>query len=142
MPAFADVYALAPDRSASLIRRFLDQFAPLREETAEGYEMPRFAESPDRLFGRAEELVDHLAAHPSEPYSVYWRNLGGGPPFVMAFFTTDGAVILGLSCVEHESAEWLSRLRVFAGPGPHCTLFEQAPPDSAAEFRLLAEAAA
>ena len=142
MPAFADVYALAPGRSASLIRRFLDHFAPLREEAAESYEVPRYAERPDHLFGRAEELVDHLVANTSEPHGVYWRNLGDGPPFVMAFFTTDGAVILGLSSVEQESASWLSRLRSFVGPSPHCTLFEQPPPDSAAEFRALAEAAA
>jgi hypothetical protein len=142
MPEFADTYVLAPERSAALVARFLDHFAPRREEAAVDYSVPQFADVPARHFGRAEELVEYLVGHPSEPHGVYWRNLGDGPPFVMAFFTSDGAVILGLSCVEPEAPAWLSRLRAFAGPGPHCTLFEQPPPDSAAEFRALAEAAA
>jgi hypothetical protein len=45
-----------------------------------------------------------------------------------------------VSCVERESAAWLSRLRAFAGHGPYCTLFEQPPPDSAAAFLALAAA--
>ena len=36
MPFYADVYVLVSDRSASLIARFLDHFAPSREETADG----------------------------------------------------------------------------------------------------------
>ena len=52
----------------------------------------------------------------------------------MAFFTTDGAILLGLSCFEGEAWVRLKELRSFAGAKSGCILFEQPPPDSAAEF--------
>ena len=65
--------------------------------------MRHYADSPIRSFAGSEELVEYLATHPNEPHGIYWRNLGHGPPFVMAFHTPDGAVILGVSCVEEET---------------------------------------
>jgi hypothetical protein len=135
MPPYADVYVLAPERSAALIARFLEHFTPDAEEVVDdGYGVPQFSDTPARHFRRAEELVEHLAAHPSESYGVYWRNLGAGPAFAMAFFTTDGAIILGLACLEGEAEARLTELQSFAGSKSGCILFEQPPPDSAAEF--------
>lgn len=135
MPPYEDVYVLAPERSAALIARFLERFAPCAEEVVDdGYGVPRFSDTPARHFRRAQELVEHLASHPSEPYGVYWRNLGAGPAFAMAFFTADGAIILGLSCLEGEAKAWLTELQSFAGSKSGCILFEQPPPDSASAF--------
>jgi hypothetical protein len=139
MPPYSDVYVLAPGRSAAVIARFLERFAPMSEEVVDEYEVPRFAASPSYQFRRAAELVEHLAAHPYEPHGIYWRNLGAGPAFAMAFFTTDGAILLGLSCVEGEAEAWLKELRTFAGAESGCIMFEQPPPDSADEFgRMIA----
>ena len=55
----------------------------------------------------------------------------------MLFFTSDGALILGLSVVERED-EWFSRLKEFAGSEVGCITFETAPPATAGEFRQLA----
>jgi hypothetical protein len=137
MPGYADTYVLTFDRSATLIVRFLERFARCREEVAEVYEVPQYSDSPTHRFHRAADLVEYLAGCPSEPHAVYWRNLGQGPAITMAFFTNDGAVILGLFCAEDEAETWLTELRKFAGPGPGCILFEQPPPVSAAEFRAL-----
>ncbi len=138
MPPYSDAYLLVSDRSATAIARFLDHFVPNREEVADGYEVPQYADAPDHHFRRVEELIAYLEGHALEDYGIYWRNTGEGPAFAMAFFTSDGAVILGLACIEDEATAWLTELRAFAGSGPCCILFEQPPPDSAAAFRALA----
>ena len=138
MPPYADVYVIAPERSAAVITQFLAYFTPYREEVvADGYWVPRFSDTPAGQFRRAEDLVEYLVDHPSEPYGIYWRNLGEGPALAMVFFTTDGAILLGLSCLEADAEAGLTQLRSFAGAESGCILFEQPPPDSAAEFRRM-----
>lgn len=138
MPPYADIYALAPRRTTDVVRQFLARFAPEREEMTENYEVPQYETAAVLSFDSADALIDDLASNRTVPYSIYWKNTGSdGPAFVMAFFTTDEALILGLSCVEEDSLRWLDALTDFAGTSAACVLFEQPPPDSAAEFLRL-----
>jgi hypothetical protein len=139
MPGYYDVYALAPKRTAHEVERFLDRFAPKREAMADEYEVPRYSDNPVVVFRRDADLVAYCVTHPCEPHSMYWRRLGDGDPArVMAFFTPDEGLILGLSVVA-ESDQWLVELLAFAGSDVGCMLFEDPPPNTAKEFRALAE---
>ena len=135
---FYDVYVLSPKRSAEMIDRFLGRFAPVREESADEYCVPRFSDTPEHLFRRASELIDFCVIHPREPQGIYWRSVAArDPAHAMAFFTTDAALILGLS-VSADSDRWLAKLLAFTSAEVGLVLFEDPPPDTAAEFRALA----
>jgi hypothetical protein len=138
MPGYCDIYALSAIRTADVVERFLNRFAPQREAMADEYEVPRYSDSPAIVFRRDTELVAYCVAHTSEPHSMYWRRLGAGDPaHVMVFFTPDEGLILGLSVVA-ESDHWLAKLLAFAGSDVGCVLFEDPPPDTARDFRALA----
>jgi len=107
---------MAPERSASLALRFLDQFIPNREETwdpadpADVLGLPRGSS--------LEEIVRFLERHVDRDYSMYFRNSADGSPyFAIMAYRRDGSLILGLSTVEGErmaEAE-LRRLEQFSG---------------------------
>lgn len=138
MPAYYDVYALAPARTAGAVDRFLTRFAPAREPAADDYPVPRFADPPAAVLRTPGELVAFCVARPAEPYAVYWRCLGDGDPaHAMAFFTADGGLILGLSVVEAPE-RWLADVRAETGGGVGWVGFEKPPPDTAREFATLA----
>jgi len=138
MPPYADVYALSPSRTTEAVDHFLDRFAPSREEVTNEYEVPQYEATPVACFGRAADVIAFLADHPDEPYSLYWRNTAAdGPAFVMTFFTTDGAIILGLSCAEEQAEHWLSELKAFAKANVGSRAFEQPPPETTVEFLRL-----
>jgi hypothetical protein len=131
------VYVLSPVRSAKAAERFLETFAPQREQSADDYEFPEYAEQPQLVVKSAREAIQHCEWHPSEAHSIYFRNLGDGPAHVMLFFTSDGALIFGLSVVERED-EWFSRLKEFATSNVGYITFEAAPAATAGAFRELA----
>ncbi len=142
MPGYYDVYALATTRTTDVAERFLAHFAPEREESADDYTIPQFGDSPSHVFDRANEVIAYCVSHVTEPQSIYWRCLrDSDPAHAMVFFTTDGALLLGLAVVTDED-QWLKDLQAFAGSNVGCVLFEEAPPDSAEEFRRLVSRAA
>jgi hypothetical protein len=142
MSGYYDVYALATARTTDEVQRFLAHFAPEREESADDYTIPRFSDSPLYVFDRANEVIEYCVSHLTEPQSIYWRCLReSGPAHAMVFFTTDGALLLGLSVITDED-QWLKDLKAFAGSNVGCVLFEEAPPDSAEEFRRIISGAA
>jgi hypothetical protein len=138
VPGYYDVYALAPHRTVEAVERFLARFAPAHEPAADEYEVPRYADAPAIVFRTPGELVAYCVGHPAEPHGVYWRCLGGGDPArAMVFFTTDGALILGLS-VASDADRWLAELLAATGSAVGWVGFEEPPPDSASEFAALA----
>jgi hypothetical protein len=112
-------------------------FAPQREQTAVEYEFPEYAEKPLVIKRSAHEAIQYCEDHPSEAHRLYFRNLGSGPSHAMLFFTSDGALILGLSVSEHEE-EWFARLKEFAASEIGYITFESAPAATAGAFRELA----
>ncbi len=141
MPPYADVYVLSPGRSAAVAERFLDMFVPQREQSAAEYEFPQYADKPVVTVKSASEAIQHCEDHVSEAHSFYFRNLGPGPAHAMVFFTSDCALILGLSVIDHEE-EWFVRLKEYAGSEVGYISFETAPAATAGAFRELAASVA
>jgi hypothetical protein len=137
VPPYCDVYVLSPERSATAAERFLDTFAPKREQSAEEYVFPQFAEQPLRALKSAREAIQYCEIHSGEAQSLYFRNLGAGPAHAMLFFTSDGGLILGVSVVDQEN-EWITRLKEYVGTEFGYIAFESPPAATAAEFRELA----
>ena len=137
MPPYSDVYVLAPMRSAEAIEAFLSRFAPSRDEPDEIYSVPQFADSPSRSFPTLLALLRYLDDHPQEPYALYWRNRGEGPPFVMVFHTADGGLILGISVEEPDADGWSTQLMEFSGSRTCLLRLEEPPPDTKQTFRVL-----
>lgn len=96
---FADCYVLARLRTRDFILSFLDRFLPQRQEYTDAYEVPQFGEHPELILPSAEALLDYLEHHRREVHAVYWFNPQEVPfRAAMALFTSDGQVILGLTC--------------------------------------------
>ena len=140
MAGYYDIYVLARERSAGIASRFLEEFAPRREQSAVEYEFPQYSDQPNLILTMAEDAIRHCVEHPSASQSFYFRNLGDGPAHVMLFFTEDGGLILGLS-VEQDPDGALFRLRIHARSEHGFVTFEEPPPATADEFRRLASAA-
>ena len=137
MTGYYDVYCLAPARTGGTVGSFLERYAPAREAAADEYELPQYADEPDRVFSSVDQIIAHCVSHPTEPYSIYWRCLNeGDPAHAMAFFTLDGAVILGLSVRDHAPA-WLDNMKSAIGGTAGWIGFETPPPDTAGEFLAL-----
>lgn len=122
-----ELYALAPDRSAAFVRAFLDRFLPDRRAGAEGYPVPAYADVPGHVFATDDDLIRYLEAHSAEDYSLYWHDAHVEGRMAMAFFTVDGAVIVGLAEPEAEATQRLRELAGFAGT-PHAMVGWEAPP--------------
>lgn len=99
---FADCYVLAHRRTREFIMAFLDQFLPRREEYTDEYEVPQFAEHPVIVFQTAGQLLDYLEHAPHTVHAVYWYNPQEEQlRAAMCLFTSDGQVIVGLTCESH-----------------------------------------
>jgi len=135
----SDCYVLAPDRSAYLALKFLDQFVPFREPTWDAADpVDVLGVSPDSSF---EGILEFLEQHVDRDYSMYLRNTGAGSPYyAILAYREDGSVIFGLSGDEDEQAalELLGRLEGFAGSAGYWSV-EEAPAGSRGEFRARVE---
>jgi hypothetical protein len=131
---FYDIYVLSADRTRGAIDRFLDHFAPQREESATEYEVPQYASAPTSVFQHAHEIIDYCVVHPHAAHAIYWRSLAAGDPaHVMVFFTLDAGMILGMS-VSRDPQRWLDTLLAFAESDSGYVGFEEPPPTTIAEF--------
>jgi hypothetical protein len=136
---FYDVYVLSADRARIAIDRFLDRFAPQHEESASEYEIPQYSSPPVSVFRHAHELVDYCVVHQHEAHAIYWRrSAAGDPAHVMVFFTSDAAVIFGMS-VSRDPQRWLDTLLEFAKSDSGYVGFEEPPPTTIAEFHAACE---
>ncbi len=96
---FADCYVLTNKRTKEFILTFLDTFLLNRQEYAGAYEIPQFSDHPTIIFHSANELMEYLEQNKKEPHAIYWYSeeeaqLRGA----MCLFTSDGQIILGLTC--------------------------------------------
>jgi hypothetical protein len=135
----ADVYVLAPERSAALVGSFLGRFLPHREPAAAEYEIPQYASSPEVVFNNAAELIRVCEARHNLRHAIYWnhRDLAGEPRAAHVFFLSDGGMVLGLSTADSEPTRWdqlLAELKEFTGSRIGYLTVETPPADSIAEF--------
>ena len=92
-----EVYALAAARTRETIQRFVERFGPVGTPTVDAYPYPQFDALPTRSFGSLDPLLEFLETHPEAEYSVYWPAVRASawPRPLMAFFGTDGALVIG-----------------------------------------------
>lgn len=132
-----DCYVLATTREPIGVLRFLDRFLPKRRATRSEYELPDHAGEPESILGSEADILAYLRDNPAEPYALYWNSLAEGQPRrAMAFFTSDDAVILGLSCdsSEQDARDWLSAAKGFLGSEVGTFWVESPAPKSAETF--------
>jgi hypothetical protein len=116
---FADCYVLTDQRTTAFLHSFLDAFIPNRQEYARSYEIPQFAEQPDRVLSSANELMAYLEQNRETPHAIYWSNKTEEKLYgAMCIFTTNGKVIVGLICETaypdtNTEREYLNRLMAF-----------------------------
>jgi len=99
------------------MEQFLNEFLPSREEAADEYEFPQYADSPEVTFRSADEALDKCIAEQGTDYGIYWRALGNAKPeHAMLFFLEDGHVIYGLSTDDsypEYATELLNKMKSF-----------------------------
>jgi hypothetical protein len=135
MNGWFDVYALSPDRSRESVLRFLDRFLPRRSESAADYVVPNNSDLPEFHFDNAAELLAHLETHPRQSHAIYWLSeMPDDPRCAMAFPTSDGQMVYGLS-VEENERRFLADLMAFLNTADGYIDVETPPPDSAAAFQ-------
>ena len=133
-----DIYVLAAERTLEAAKRFMREWAQEFRPAASEYEFPQYADKPVFVYSSPADLIKNLVEAPAEPHGLYWNNPARG--FVrtsMLFFTTDGAMIVGLS-VEGDQPPLLEEtLRALAltvsGRVGYCA-YETPPPDTVSEF--------
>lgn len=99
MGYFADIYVIKQSRSKKMGIDFLNHFLPLREERAEEYFIPQYADNPTQQFSNAGDLMTYLETHPEYSNRIYWTNKNKINPnkHGMIFYTKDGNMIFGIS---------------------------------------------
>ena len=138
---YFDVYVLARQRSADAAIEFLDHFAPIREQLDGDYSFPQYSGTSEVVFDKPMDAIHYCEKHPAESQSLYFQNLRSGPVHAMIFFTSDGEMIFGLSVPEGDDGlekDCLNQLKEFARTSIGYIDFEAPPPDTAAEFKVLA----
>lgn len=138
---FADCYVLNSNRSCEFLNEFLNHFLPHREESADKYLLPQYAEVPGSIFTNIDELIHYLELNKNEPYGIYWRNTLENEHIkgAMCFFTVDAKLILGLYCntlfpnmdIENRI---LQEMKTFCKSEKALIFYEEPAPDNEMEF--------
>jgi hypothetical protein len=138
-----DIYALAPERSATAVERFLTRFLPHRERTAVDYEVPAYSNAPVAVFASPEELIAYCGDHPEAEQRVYWLNREADDPrSAHVFFLPDGGLVFGLSVAGESNsawAWWLQELQAHTGAAHGYWTGECPPKNTVAEFVAVAQ---
>ena len=92
-----EVYALCAARTRGAVERFAARFGPAGAPAVDAFEYPQFDPAPTRRFDSLASLLDFLESSPDVAYSLYWpaADAPAPPRPLMAFFTADGALVLG-----------------------------------------------
>ena len=142
MPAYADIYVLSSDRTVACAVRFLDRFLPRRAQTADEFEIPQYAETPDVVHPNALPVMERCCREHSLPYNLYWRALDGRKPgYAMILYLVDGTVVYGLSTEEDDGAlalRLLQEIQAFLSSSEGFIGHEATPSfDTAEQFRRI-----
>ena len=137
MPEYADIYALASERTERAITEFLDHFLPGRVESADEYEIPQYSSSPTIVYTKASDLIRHCCDNSNEVHTVYWRS-DIQPEHAMVFFLGDGGLIFGVStpAEDHQRVDLVAdNLGRFLNTEEVIVTYEDLPPESSEGFR-------
>jgi len=135
-----EIYVLCKDRSKALVLAFLEHFLPNREEVAEDYPYPEYADSPKHVYDDCEEILGVLEQDKNESYSLYWDDTSNGEVrSAMVFYTEDASMIAGVTVASGKEEAWLRKLSDCLGGGYGYVGFDAPPPETKAEFIDLCE---
>ena len=96
-----ELYVLSRSRSLKYALKFLDRFLPERSPVAEEYFFPEFSDEPIDIYQEDVEVITKLECEKKEGYSIYWDSKSDREiSQAMLFFTTDGAMIVGLAVTD------------------------------------------
>ena len=140
-----DIYALAPERCAAAVERFLDRFLPHRDRADSDYSVRLTKDKPARIFATADEMTAFCESQAGADARAYWVNRRAGDPHsAHVFFLSDGGLVLGLSVAALDEAawnQWLDELRAFTGAEYGYWTGECPPEDRIVEFVAVAKKA-
>ena len=138
-----DIYALAPERSAAAVERFLARFLPDRDRAADDYWVQLGGVNPVAEFDTPEGMARFCEAHPEAEARAYWNGRGDADPHsAHVFFLPDGGLVFGLSVAAPDQAAWdcwLAELQAFTGAEYGYWTGECPPEDTVAEFVAVAQ---
>lgn len=137
MPYYADCYVLVHSRNPALVEQFLERYLPgSRQETADEYEIPQYADEPRMIFRNASKLMDYLKEQPNEVQCIYWSSLDAtNTTHVSVHYTSDGAMIFGVAVpAKTEEKSILNDLMRWVDTTVGYITYEEPPPDPTAEF--------
>lgn len=141
MGQYIDSYFLVNNRDSSIVRKFLDEFFPCREEATEDYPVPEYNDNPIAVYKDIEDLYSYLEEHANETYSLYWYNSIEDSLLknAMAFYTDDKKIIVGVSITgnspeDMKAIEYYLNISTFLGSDVGCITVEEAPPVNSLEF--------
>ncbi len=98
MPEYADIYVLAKDRSIRSAENFLDEFLPKRENSADEYELPQYADDPEEIYPVPLPVLKQCESNSSLEYRFYWRATNHRKPeHAIIIYLNDGEVVYGVS---------------------------------------------
>jgi hypothetical protein len=138
-----EAYVLLRNRKYERCKAFLEHFVPARQELAEDYPVPEFAEEPVKLCRGEDEILRFLAGT-RDSYSIYWSNAVDDAKVkqAMVFFLSDGSMILGLAIhgeSEQLAREMLRELVEFSMASLGYVAFDERPPDTSLAFMQRAQ---
>lgn len=130
-----EYYALSTERTRERVFGFLDKYMPQREQVTTEYFIPELSDNPKYEFCSDVELIEYLIENQNEPYGIYWNEkCSDSYNQVMAFFTCDGNVILGLALSGQDDLSTLTKLANEVDAQFACIGSEEPPPESSIEF--------
>ncbi len=143
VPFLVDIYALAPERTAAAVGRFLARFVPDRERANADYWVTLDGVHPAAVLGTPEELARFCEVYPEAQGRAYWRSRAVGDPHsVHVFFLPAAGLVFGLSVSASDQAawdRWLAELRAFAGSAHGYWTGECPPEDTVPAFVAVAQ---
>ena len=130
-----EIYVLCKGRSQVLVLTFLEHFLPNREEVAEDYPYPEYADIPKHVYDDHKEIIGALEKDINKSYSLYWNDTSDGDiRSAMIFFTEDAGMIAGITVAAGEEGAWLKKLSDCLGGRYGYVGFDAPPPETKAEF--------
>ncbi len=132
MPEYSDIYVISDKRDGKTIEKFLQDFLPNREESADEYEVPQFTDKPEVIYKKDRDLIQHCEKNKNIEHAIYWRATNGSKPeHGMVFYLSDGFVIYGLStdaANQEFAAELLIEMKKYLNTA-HGYIAHEASPD-------------
>jgi hypothetical protein len=133
------VYALVGDRTRSAIERFQRHFAVTIRSCAAEYEFPQYADRPEITYRNDWAILNRLEQNRFATYLLYWdvveRVVNFNAEQLIAVYTGDGSVILGVAAPEFQATPILRELQEKFGSAWGMATGEECPSDRDAEFQ-------